>query len=316
MTTTNLLMIKNYIALPFISVIIVSTSFSVRAQDDEFAELDNLLDSTEEKKAEKITGTFESTRLINGHTIETLGKRVMEFRVEHRFGDIAGPFGGAQTNFGFDNSADIRLALEYGITDRIMIGFGRSKGSGNPYRSLVDGLVKYRFLDQKEGGSPVSVAAIGTGSFTYMKASSDSTQVSYFPKFIHRLAYSAQINIARKFGERLSLSLMPTLVHQNYVASDNANTIFAMGGGARIGITSTMAVLLEYYHCLTSNTIRQNNQNSLGVALEFITFGHNFTLYFTNSSGLGETQFITNTTSDWLKGQFRFGFAIGRKFEF
>lgn len=309
-------MIKKYIALPIVSLIFISMSLNVNAQDDEFAELENLLDSEEQKKDEKITGTFESTRLINGHTIETLGKKVLEFRVEHRFGDIAGSAGGAQTNFGFDNSADIRLALEYGITDKLMIGFGRSKGSGTPFRSLVDGLVKYRFIDQQEGVSPVSIAALGTMSFSYMTASTDSTAINYFPELKHRLAYSSQINIARKFGNHLSLALMPTLVHQNYVASDNANTIFAMGGGARIGITSTMAVLLEYYHCVTNNTIRQNNQNSLGVALEFITFGHNFTLYFTNSSGLGETQFITNTTSDWLKGQFRFGFAIGRKFEY
>ncbi len=309
-------MINYYISIPFISFALFLCSFNSTAQVDEFKELDKMSDSTKLAKEEKISGTFQSTRLINGHTIETLSKNVLEFRVEHRFGDIAGAGGGVQTNFGFDNSADIRLALEYGITDKLMIGIGRSKGTGNPYRSLFDGLVKYRFLEQRKGGSPVSIAAIGTFSFSYMKASTDSTQISYFPKFNHRLAYSSQINVARKFGERLSLALMPTLVHQNYVAADNTNTIFAMGGGARIGITSTMAILLEYYHCMTPNSIRQNNKNSLGVALEFVTFGHNFTLYFANASGLGETQFITNTNSDWLKGQFRFGFAIGRKFEF
>ena len=291
-------------------------STNLVAQEDLFDELDEMIDSTQKDENNFVSETFRSTRLINGHTIETLPKKVLEFRVEHRFGDIAGVNGGVQNMFGFDTPSDIRLALEYGITDKLMVGFGRSKGAGTPYRSLVDGFVKYRFLTQKKGGSPVSIAALGTASFTYMKALVDSTQVAFFPEMSHRLSYVTQLNIARKLNNHFSVALMPTVVHQNYVAQDNVNTIFAMGGGARIGITSTVAILLEYYHCLTNNTIRTLNENSLGVAVEFITFGHNFTLYFANSTGLGETQFITNTTSDWLKGQFRFGFAVGRKFEY
>ena len=87
--------------------------------------------------------TFQSTRIINGHSIETLRKGVLEFRVEHRFGDIGGLDGGIQNMFGFDNSSDIRIAFEYGLTDKLMIGLGRSKGTGEPYRSLIDGFAKF-----------------------------------------------------------------------------------------------------------------------------------------------------------------------------
>lgn len=306
---------KNCLSFVLLLLLVANVTNSV-AQEDEFAELDGLEDSSQVEEDEFIKETFRSTRLINGHTIETLPKKVLEFRVEHRFGDIAGSNGGIQNMFGFDSPSDIRLALEYGITDKLMVGFGRSKGAGTPYRSLVDGFVKYRFLEQQKGGSPVSIAVLGMATFSYMKALTDSSQVAAFPEISHRLAYVTQLNIARKLNNHFSLALMPTVVHQNYVAQDNANTIFAMGGGARVGITSTVALLVEYYHCLTPSSIRTMNTNSLGVAVEFITFGHNFTLYFANSTGLGETQFITNTTSDWLKGQFRFGFAVGRKFEY
>jgi hypothetical protein len=197
-----------------------------------------------------------------------------------------------------------------------MIGLGRSKGNSNPFRSLADLFIKWRFLDQMPGGSPFSIAMLGTTSATYMKASTDSTQISFFPKNSHRLAYCTQLNIARKFHDRFSLALMPTLIHQNYVAQDNQNTIFALGGGTRIGITKRLSLLFEYYHSMTPATIRMNNFNSLSVGFQFVTYGHDFTLYLTNASGLGETQFITNTISDWTKGQFRFGFAIGRKFEY
>lgn len=259
--------------------------------------------------------TFHSTRVINGHSIETLRKGVLEFRIEHRFGDIAGSNGGAQTMFGLDNSSDIRIAFEYGLTDKVLLGFGRSKGTGAPYRSLLDGFVKYRFLEQEVTGMPVSMAVIGTTSYTYMKASSDESEIAHFPLWQHRFAYSAQLNIARKFNDRLSISVMPTMVHRNYVAQDDVNTLFALGGALRLGLTGTTALLLEYYHCFNDENQRTLNTNSFGIAFEWITFGHNFTVNLTNSKGFGETQFIPYTFEDWMKGQFRLGFCIGRKFE-
>lgn len=267
-------------------------------------------------ESEFVEGVFSSTRVINGHSTEMLGKKVMEFRVEHRFGDIAGSNGGAQQMFGLDQSSDIRLAFEYGITDNINIGLGRSKGNGMPYRSLIDGYAKYRILRQKEHGMPISLVVLGTTSFTYMKASTDLSQVTAFPNWQHRFAYSAQLNISKKFGSWFSLNLSPTLVHRNYVESTDQNTLFSLGGAMRFSFAKTMGIVIEYFHVLGDPNLRTTNYNSLGIAYEFETFGHNFTINLTNSTGFGETQFITNTYSDWLKGQFRLGFTIGRKFAF
>jgi hypothetical protein len=292
--------------------ILLFSATSIFAQEGET--IDSTIVIDEETYDEESIETFHSTRIINSHSVETLNKGVLEFRVEHRFGDIAGDNGGAQTLFGLDNSADIRIAFEYGITDQLMIGVGRSKGTGNPYKSLIDGLVKYRVLEQNNEGTPISLAMIGMGTFSYMKASEDESQVAHFPEWEHRLAYALQLNVARKFGDRLSLALMPTLVHRNYVLQDDVNTMFSLGGGLRLGLTSTTAVLLEYHHVFSKEGLRTTNINSLGVAFEWITFGHNFTVHLTNSKGFGETQFIPYTYEDWLKGQFRLGFCIGRKF--
>lgn len=294
---------------------LVVLGFSLNSFSQE-SDVSDTTDFVEDEIVEdlSISETFHSTRIINSHSVETLNKGVLEFRVEHRFGDIAGDEGGAQTLFGLDNSADIRIALEYGITDQLMIGLGRSKGTGNPYKSLIDGLVKYRVLEQNKKGTPVSLAMIGMSTFSYMKASEDESQVAHFPDWQHRLAYALQLNVARKFGDRLSLAVMPTLVHRNYVLQNDVNTMFSLGGGLRLGITSTTALLLEYHHAFAKEGLRTNNTNSLGVAFEWITFGHNFTVHLTNSKGFGETQFIPYTYEDWLKGQFRLGFCIGRKF--
>lgn len=272
---------------------------------------------------------FSSTRVINSHSTETLKKNTLEFRIEHRFGDIAGPDANgkvkanAETFFGFDNASDIRFGFEYGITDNLMVGIGRCKGSGEPYKSFFDGLVKYRILRQEKGKMPISMSAGGTMIFTYAKASQDLTQVASFPNWQHRFAYSAQLNIARKFGKSVTLQLSPTMVHRNYVATNDQNTQFALGGAARFAVSKKVGIILEYFYAFRKGPayfFDRNNpnafRNSLGVAVEFSTFGHNFTVNLTNAKGFGDVQYISTTSSDWLLGQFRIGFTIGRDFSF
>jgi len=299
---------KNRFILPLVFALLGIT-LSLNAQPV----TDTLTDEFGNLPQPETIETYHGTRIINGHSTETLPKRTFEFRVEHRFGDIAGEQGGVQTMFGLDNSADIRIALEYGVTDNLMLGLGRSKGAANPYKSLIDGFVKYKILSQTNK-TPLSVVLLGMGTFSYMKATEDISQVSYFPEWQHRLAYASQINISRKFGERFSASLMPTLVHRNYVPADDINTLFSLGAGGRIGITSTFAMLVEYYYNFQAEDKRSLNTNSLSIAFEWVTFGHNFTVYLTNSKGFNETQFVPYTFENWLDGEFRLGFCIGRKF--
>lgn len=275
-----------------------------------------LLGQTEEEE-EFIPKTFTSTRIVCGHSVETLPKRTLDFRIEHRFGDMFGVNGGAQNMFGFDNLADIRIALEYGVSNDLMAGFGRSKGTNTPFRSLLDGFVKYRALRQNKD-CPVSLTGVTGVSFSYMTASSDISQVNHFPKISHRFSYFSQINLARRFGERFSASLMPTYIHQNYVAADDQNNVFALGAALRAKFTQRFALVAEYYYAFASKGNRPSEiyKQSLAFALEWATFGHTFTINVTNAPGIGETQFVNNTYSDWLKGQFRLGFCVARKFEF
>ncbi len=258
--------------------------------------------------------TFYSTRIINGHSVETLKKGTLEFRIEHKFGDLAGTNGGVNTLYGLDNVADIRIAFEYGITDKLMVGLGRSRGTSLPYHSLLDGFVKYRLLRQEKGKMPVSVAVVGSMFYSYMPASSLASDVAHFPKQAHRFAYSSQINIARKFGKRWSLAIMPTYVHRNYVAADDVNGLFSLGTAVNFAINSKISLAVEYYNNFQKENIREKYQNSLSIAVDWVTFGHNFKVFLTNSGGFGEVQFIPYTNSNWAKGQFRLGFCIARKY--
>lgn len=261
--------------------------------------------------------TFTSTRVISGHSVETLKKNVMQFRVAHRFGDIAGANGGIHSFFGFDQSSDIRIGFEYGITDRLMLGLGRTKGTGAPYKSLVDGFVKYKIMHQnKDKKMPLSITAVASSTLSYAKKSSDSTQVQSYPKFAHRMAYNVQLLIARKFGERFSLQLMPTFIHRNLVLSNDQNSLFALGGAFTVRLSKSFALTAEYYHAFAQKGLRPDNKDAIGIAFEWITNGHNFKINLTNSRGFNATQFVPYTFADITKGEFRIGFTITRDFKF
>ena len=51
---------------------------------------------------------------------------------------------------------------------------------------------------------------------------------------------------------------------------------------------------------------------SIGVDIE--TGGHVFQLHLSNSRGMNEKAFIAETTQDWSKGEFQFGFNLSRVF--
>ena len=300
----------------FINLIIFSlVCLSVFSQEEIIEDsLHQNISSVDDFLEEEVIETFNSTRIINGHSVETLKKGVLDFRIEHKFGDLAGSAGGINTLFGLDNVSDIRIAFEYGVSDKFMIGFGRSRGAGVPYRSLLDGLIKYRILHQDNKRVPISLAFIQTISYSYMPQSSLLTEVSSFPKYIYRFAYCSQMNFARKLNKRINFAIMPTFIYRNFVASDDVNALFSLGSALNYAINSKVGITVEYYNNFQKETFRSNYKNSLSFAVDWITFGHTFKVYLSNSAGFGETQFIPYTNTNWLKGQFRLGFCISRKY--
>ncbi len=292
-------------------LVFTTSSLVISAQEDSTLYAEPIF---KEEESNEVENTYLSTRIVNGHSIETLKKGTLEFRIEHRFGDAAGELGGINTLYGLDNATDIRFAFEYGLTNNLMIGAGRSRGSGTPYSALLDGFLKYKIVKQNKTTIPVSITYVGTTSYSYMTASALATDVSYFPKWYHRMAYSSQLNIAKKIHNKLSIALIPTIVFRNYVAADDQNLLFSLGSAVNYAINSKVNVGIEYYTNYQKENLRSTYQNSLSIGVDWITFGHNFKVFLTNSAGFGETQFIPYTNTDWSKGQFRIGFCIGRKY--
>lgn len=273
---------------------------------------------------EKVTATFKSTKLINGHTNETIYKNELDFKVDHRFGDIAGSNGGLRQFFGLDNSTDVRIGFEYGLTDRLSVGLARAKGA-TAVQQLYEGSIKYRLLEQTiDDYIPVAITLFGSNTITAVEASDDPTAATAYKNTKDRMNYTSQVIFARKFSPGISVSITPTYIHRNFTAFRDQNDLFAIGAGARAKISKRMSLVVDYFLPFRDSEdkayLEQKNgvkfYNPLGVGLEIETGGHVFHLNFTNATAIEEMQFITQTTSSWLKGQYRWGFSISRRFSF
>ncbi|CAL1521583.1 DUF5777 family beta-barrel protein [Chitinophaga sp. MM2321] len=271
---------------------------------------------------QKVLYTYKGTRIIMGHSTEMLRKHELDFRVDHRFGDAAGEFGGVKSFFGTDNSTDIRIAFEYGVSDKLMVGVGRSKGSGAQHQ-LIDGLVKYRLLEQTtDNYVPVSMAVLANATVSTMASGTDPEGADYFGDGADRMNYVAQAIISRKVGDKLSFTLSPTYVHRNRVAFMDMNNMFALGAAGRIKVSKRVGFVVEYYYPFRSQASKDYFKsagnvifyNPLGVGMEIETGGHVFHINFTNSTAIQESQFIPETLSSWRQGQYRWGFNISRRF--
>lgn len=272
----------------------------IRAQDD----LMSLIDEPEED-ARDVISVFKGTRIINGHSAETRGAGTFEVIFMHRFGRLNS---GAYNLWGLDD-AWIRLGLEYSITDDLTIGFGRSS-----FEKTYDGFIKYMFINQTEGSRkfPFTGTAFLSMAINTLKPVDPEQDIL----FSSRVSYTYQILLARKFTPGLSIQLAPTLVHHNLVnTSEENNDIFALGFGGRQKISKRMAITLEYYLQFNNNT-NDINYNSLGFGLELETGGHVFQMVFSNSQGMIEKSFITETTGNFFDGDIHFGFNITRAFQF
>ena len=286
-------MIKHFTLLCFLFL----SGLSLMAQDDLLA----ALEAEQSEQKEFVEATFKGTRLINGHSIETRKKGVMDFIIAHRFGTVDG---GVYELFGLDN-ASIRIGLEYALTDRFYFGLGR-----NSFEKTYDGFVKYRLLRQStgKGSVPLSVTWFSSMAIRTLK------EPEYDLNVVDRMAYTHQVLIASKVNSIISVQLMPSWVHRNVIRPEDINNdVFALGMGGRVKLNPRVAICMEYYHQFQS--LNDLTKNALAIGFDIETGGHVFQLQFTNSTSMVPKGFISETSNDFFDGEIHFGFNISRTFQ-
>ena len=273
-------------------------------QDD----LLGLLDSKNEVETNYTIATFKTTRVVSGNSVEMHPKKDLQFIIAHRFGRVNS---GWRNLYGIDNGT-IRFGFEYGITDNLNIGFGRSS-----FQKTFDGTLKYRFARQKYGATSFPFTACWVS--TMYTLANEWAETSRENHFTSRLSYNHSLLVARKFGKHFSMQLAPTIVHRNLVATEqDKNTIFAIGAGTSTRITGSLRFNIEYYYIppnqISSLVNGEEVTNSLSVGVDLETGGHVFQLNFSNSRGMTEKYLVGESSGKWLDGDIHFGFNVSRVF--
>ncbi len=284
-----------------ITIFLVLFSSLMIAQDDEMDLLDLL---GEADVVNYTTASFKSSLVVNLESIENTHKGVLDFKIMHRFGPVNDGF---YEFFGLDQ-ATTRLGFKYGLTDRIEFGIGRSTLNKN-----YDGSFKWRILWQSTGSKimPISLSFYTVTSYQSVNYGENDPREIYK---VDKFSYTFQFLLARKFNEKLTMQLVPSMVHRNIVeTSAESNDVFSLGLAGRIKLTNRLSVNLEYYYSLPDQ-LASSYTNPLSIGLDLETGGHVFQLLFTNAVGMVADQAITETVGKWGNGDIRFGFNISRVF--
>jgi hypothetical protein len=255
----------------------------------------------EERDDRPVREPWGTTILIDNPTTLNLTKSSLKFDIAHRFSKIKD----MSDILGIYGSANTRLALDYGITNRIMAGFGTTRD----YK-LQDFEWKVAIFTQTRSGSvPLSLSYYGN-----MVIDASSKDNDYFGpeaeyNFMHRMSYLTQLIASRKLGEKVSLQLIPSFAWFNGVQHGYNNINFALSAGGRVQVLGSSSIIFEYDQPITQHEAMDTKPNaSLGV--EIGTSTHSFRIFVANYSSIIKQYNLFYNTNDLTEGNFRFGFNI------
>lgn len=266
-------------------------------------DINALLEQESANTTDYTVSTFLGNRIINGHSVEQLQQHGLDFRISHRFGSFKE---GSGELYGLDESNSY-FSVDYGLTNRLMVGIGRAT-----FNKQVTGSLKAKLSRQSTGvkNMPVTLSFYGMTALSTQEYSNSTRNKD----FVSRLEYTGQLLIARKF-DNLSVQLSPTFVHRNLVETDEeSNDLYALGIGGRYKITSIVDISAEYFYVNQPGTVKGTYYNPLSVALSYQVSHHVFQLIVTNADPISENSVIGKTSGSWLNGDLHIGFCISTVF--
>ncbi|SNS46828.1 hypothetical protein SAMN06295967_11068 [Belliella buryatensis] len=246
---------------------------------------------------------FHAPRHINLLTVEPLDKNTLHFAIMHTFGTLDG---GIRNLYGLDNGANIQFSFEYALNENFSLGAARS--SRDKFYNLYG---RYHLLKQtNDDKMPFSLslmagAGINSSEYSFLPEGS--------PSFQERTSYAAQLMIARKFSDKLSLQLSPMMAYfvdprEVYFIEGDQNLYLALGLSTKYKITGKSSLTLQYIPNLNSE-LRSN----LGIGIDVEAGGHVFQMYFVTSQALNE-QYLLAGGNGVPGEEFRVGFNVNRVF--
>lgn len=289
--------IKNLLSI----VLSFSAVSFITAQDD----LLNQLDDGAPKQVNIELAAFKGLQICNMQSTKMAAKGEFYFLISHRFGDLTQ---GMNNFFGLDN-AFTKIGGIYGVANWLSISASRQT-----YQKTYELAAKYKMSNQEVDGFPVTIVGYNT-----MDINSELKKDELMPglKFSHRLAFTTQLLISRKFNDSFSLEIAPIYVHKNlYDGILDQKSTLLLGSGARYKLTKRLSLNLEYAARLNMpEGLVSNYQNPLTLGLDIETGGHVFQMVFSNSQAMNDAVVFTNAPGRWDgTKQLYFGFNMYRVF--
>ena len=295
---------KKYIQLSTLAMILAFLSTgTLFAQDDE-----------------AVYPIFETLTLVDNQTVYTPYKGSMNLEIQHRFANIKE----ISDIFGIYGSANTRIGLSYGITDKIMLGLGTTRSY-----MQQDLEWKYNFLQQTTSNSmPVSLAYYGNAVLDARDSKNFGPEDDY--KFIYRMSYLHQVIASRKFGEKIGVQVAPTFAYFNAVPEGYRNDNYSLDVGAKFQVLGFHSIVVEYDQPLvqpqdgvsevTGDPIEAKTiYPNLSLGVEIGTSTHSFRVFVSNYNSIVKNRsvaFNDRNPFDFENGlqNYQFGFNISIRF--
>jgi hypothetical protein len=257
----------------------------------------------QEEEVKPVKNVFQGTRFINLHSANVPAKNELQMLIQHRFGDISGGF---YDFFGLDY-ASMRLGFEYGITNDLNVGIGRSN-----YMKTFDSFIKYRILKQS-ASMPLTLTATVAGSFPTIK----DVIPDEYDSFGEKASGDIQFHLARSF-KNFGFQVSPGYIGTGYIPDENnvysEHSFFTLGFGGSARLAKKITFNIEYLYRFEDEI---ENTNPLSASIDIGTSGHLFQIMISNVQQMYDQGIITNPAGgDWTEGHLYLGFNLIRGFNF
>lgn len=270
----------------------------------------NLIAQDDEPDNRPVREPWSGTLLGDQQTIMSPYQGGLELIIHHRFGTMQN---GLKDLYGIYAPSNIRLGLNYGITENLMVGFGTEKN--NKYQEFH---VKYNIFDQTRSGSmPVALSYYGNFAIDGGINPDEYTDFT----FTNRLSYFHQLIVSRKFSDRLSVQLAPSFAHFNSIDKTWHNDFFGIGGGLRFLAFGNFSIIAEYEQAFGTTVFdglfaEEPNEEAQNLSKPNVLLGfeigtptHTFQLFAANYDKISPQKNFTNT-NDFLEGEILVGMNV------
>ncbi|WP_238718877.1 DUF5777 family beta-barrel protein [Pelagihabitans pacificus] len=265
-----------------------------------------ILESEQQNDVPFIPATFKMTRIAVGHSTEVRGKGILDLFVANRFWNTPAD----RTQSFVADRMSSRIALEYGISDRLTFGTGATTFDG-----LFDAHLKYRIVQHTDKkGFPFSITLFQNMSYN----SSPFGNQDIADDFSDRTAFTSQILLSKKVTKDFSFQVSPTYINKSLGLSENdPKNFLAIGLGARYRLGYHLSLVSEYYH--TFNPIKSfTTYDTFAIGTNWELGDIMLQFMLTNAVNMVEDAFIVQTRNNFnfRNPNLNFGFNATYVFHF